>query len=137
MKYFKLAVLAFVVCFGIHTFGVKADAYRSFINIKIPKASSYYESIQVSKDIENFQYYYNQTTNGGALGTSNVSVKTSSPTYGVSYGLKVNQGQEKTWGNDPNQFKAQYSVRISSTSIFTGASHWGHWLLDARLAGTI
>lgn len=136
MKYFKLAILAFVVCFGIHAFGAKADAYRTFINIKIPKSSSYYESVQLSKTIDNFQYYNNKTTNGGLIGTSNVYVKTNGNNY-ITAGLKVNQGQEKTWGNVINQFQANYRVRISSTSILTGANHWGHWLLDDRLAGTL
>lgn len=137
MKYFKLTALAFVICMGLHSIDVKADSYRTFLEISIPNSGSYYESEEVSKTIDNFQYYKNKTTNGGFLGTSNVLVKTHSSEYGTTAGIKVSEGEEKTWGNVANQYSSNYRARICSTSIVSGATHWGHWIIDGRLAGTV
>lgn len=138
MKYFKLSILAFIISITIHSVGVKADNYMSFLDIKIPNSSSYYESGEVAKTIDNNQYYKNKTTKGGLMGTSNVIVRTNSSAYGISNEMQVNEGQEKTWGeNAYNSFSGNYKIRIRSTSIFTSAQHWGHWMLDGRLAGTL
>lgn len=135
MKYFKLAVLAFVVCFGTYAFGAKADGYMSFLNISIPKASKNYESVQLTKDINNPQYYKNQRTDKVAvIGSASVIVKTKSLNGSVSSGIQVGSGQQLSWGENIHAFEGKYKVRISSAATLVGTQHWGMWILDERLA---